>query len=63
MICDGCKEIVNESCSRYSSEGMKAFDRKGYCPFTDISPNKDMERGTGGVRVGQQKQRKVKHKK
>jgi len=55
MICDGCKELINGDCLHYSKGGMELFDRRGYCPFADVGPNKKANIIPIKTRQGQQK--------
>jgi len=55
MICDGCKELVNGECLHYAGVGMEAFNRRGYCPFADVGPNKRAVLVATKTRKGQQK--------
>jgi len=55
MICDGCKELINGNCLHYNKEGMKFFERRGYCPFADVGPNKKVDITPIKTRQGQQK--------
>ena len=55
MICDNCKETVDGGCLHYTRAGMESFDRRGYCPFADVGPNKVVTLVAAKVRKGQQK--------